>query len=624
MSEEREELEARIAAYIDGELPESEAARLEVYLANTNPAMAEQVIGMLGDKHKMQELPRSRAPEELLAHVMEKVERATLLNDVEHLAQPRRSWWQSRVTTAAAIFVLVGGFGVLVFRAVVHPDKDNKWPTVVAEGPKAAPTPVWPLEPGREIAAAPRALISPSKIGTDKDAAPESLASSAGATPDRHASFKAGSDGNKAADHIEPLPGKSAADAALKDRAAIDEIEVAKSDEVVQKQLAKNEQLVQNGPADASKEGYISADSAAKALSNLSVQGSMASTNPIVVTLVARDDNDPTRLRTVLERFMADPTAANRQATLQNRYTNNLFRGNTLTLNGILDNNGNAAAGNGNNPTGVNGNSDSTISNAVNPTSNPIGNSTAGNLTVNNSTLRDNYKIFNGTGQFDVNDGIASNGGNVSNVANGSKMKTQMQQQAGPGLNRAQNDFSSPYRVVLRQDQLQQLTSEFHVYSMSCGPQAYVITDSESRLAGVGGGGVAGSIAGKPAAELEKSGLSDTAHGKTARGVAATPAAAKAPAAPSPAPTTPAEALAGERKDNRESQQKASVTEYDALRQNAAATQPAASQFAEQQAEKSRWVDCVIKMEPRPNHLNLQQLTAPAAAPASQSQQPAK
>ncbi len=61
MNSEREELEARIAAYIDGTLPPADAARLEVFLANTDAKLAEQVIGMIGDKHRVANLPKPRA-----------------------------------------------------------------------------------------------------------------------------------------------------------------------------------------------------------------------------------------------------------------------------------------------------------------------------------------------------------------------------------------------------------------------------------------------------------------------------------------------------------------------------------------------------------------------------------
>src|SRR6476646_8661628 len=115
MSEITEDLEARIAAYIDGQLPPAEAARLEVFLANTDPRLAEQIIGMLNDRHRVRTLPKPAAPVDLAARVMEQVERATLLNDAhspDH-HEPHR-WWQTKYAIAAGLFLMIGGFSYFV------------------------------------------------------------------------------------------------------------------------------------------------------------------------------------------------------------------------------------------------------------------------------------------------------------------------------------------------------------------------------------------------------------------------------------------------------------------------------------------------------------------------------
>src|SRR5262249_50260236 len=84
----------------------------------------EKVIGMLADKHRMMNLPRERAPADLVTHVMEKIERSTLLHDVDVMSQPRRSWWQSRLATTAAAAIMIGGFGWLVVHTLVKPCND--------------------------------------------------------------------------------------------------------------------------------------------------------------------------------------------------------------------------------------------------------------------------------------------------------------------------------------------------------------------------------------------------------------------------------------------------------------------------------------------------------------------
>src|SRR4051812_30471752 len=109
-----EDLQQRIAAYLDGELPPADAARLEVFLANTDPKLADMLVGMLADKVQIRALPRPNAPTDLSSRIMESIERTTLLDDVEHFATPRRPWWQSRGAIAAGIVVLLGGFSYFV------------------------------------------------------------------------------------------------------------------------------------------------------------------------------------------------------------------------------------------------------------------------------------------------------------------------------------------------------------------------------------------------------------------------------------------------------------------------------------------------------------------------------
>jgi len=73
MSNNQEELQQRIAAYIDGELSPADAARLEVYLANTDPALADRIVGMVADKVQLRALPRPKAPADITTHIMEQI-----------------------------------------------------------------------------------------------------------------------------------------------------------------------------------------------------------------------------------------------------------------------------------------------------------------------------------------------------------------------------------------------------------------------------------------------------------------------------------------------------------------------------------------------------------------------
>src|SRR5512140_3894346 len=125
MQELPEELQQRIAAYVDGELSPAEAARLEVYLANTDPALANNVVGMLADNVQVRALPRRRAPGDLSGRIMEQIERASLLREEDPAV--RRRWWQSRAAVAAGLAVVLGGFSYFVASSVSRPPADRRW-----------------------------------------------------------------------------------------------------------------------------------------------------------------------------------------------------------------------------------------------------------------------------------------------------------------------------------------------------------------------------------------------------------------------------------------------------------------------------------------------------------------
>ncbi len=132
-----EELQQRISAYLDGQLPPAEAARLEVYLANTDPALVDLLVGMLADKVQVRALPKPTAPPDLAGRIMESVERTSLLKDVEHLSGTRRKWWQSRAAIAAGLALVLGGFSYLVVTSAVR-SRTGPWNNLETSGPQIA------------------------------------------------------------------------------------------------------------------------------------------------------------------------------------------------------------------------------------------------------------------------------------------------------------------------------------------------------------------------------------------------------------------------------------------------------------------------------------------------------
>jgi hypothetical protein len=120
MTDLPQELQERIAAYVDGELSAAEAARLEVYLANTDPGLADVVVGMLADRVAMRGLSRPPVPSDLSARVMESIERSSLMHNVEEIVAPSRPRWQSRSAIAAGLLILLGGFSYFVVTSVMR------------------------------------------------------------------------------------------------------------------------------------------------------------------------------------------------------------------------------------------------------------------------------------------------------------------------------------------------------------------------------------------------------------------------------------------------------------------------------------------------------------------------
>ncbi len=133
MIENQEELHQRIAAYLDGELPPAEASRLEVYLASTDPALADRVAGMLADRALLKGMPRPHAPADLSSRVMEQIERQTLLRQEDDRV-PAQRWWQSRAAVAAGLAIVLGGFTYFVASSVHRPPLNQGGGPVAVSG----------------------------------------------------------------------------------------------------------------------------------------------------------------------------------------------------------------------------------------------------------------------------------------------------------------------------------------------------------------------------------------------------------------------------------------------------------------------------------------------------------
>jgi len=125
MADESENIEARLAAYIDGDLPASDRADIEQYLAS-NPAHAALIAELREQRARLANLPREKAPAEIMDHLQQHLERHALLDEsADDSVALRGSWWP-QLTAVAAMLVLAAGLGLLVYQVLPGGGKAEK------------------------------------------------------------------------------------------------------------------------------------------------------------------------------------------------------------------------------------------------------------------------------------------------------------------------------------------------------------------------------------------------------------------------------------------------------------------------------------------------------------------
>ena len=114
MSESVEQIEAKLCAYIEGDLNDDERAQIEAHLA-ANPSHEQMIRHLIRQKQAILRLPRERAPADLMDEFQSQIEREVLLK-IEPRPQdaPSQMGW-ARILSAAAIFVLASGLGIVVY-----------------------------------------------------------------------------------------------------------------------------------------------------------------------------------------------------------------------------------------------------------------------------------------------------------------------------------------------------------------------------------------------------------------------------------------------------------------------------------------------------------------------------
>ncbi len=169
-----EQIEAKLCAYVDGELDAAARAEREQHLA-ANPQHRQLLAELMEQRNLLRDLPREKAPEDLFDSFQTQLERSVLLDANRPAAAGRRNRTSQMVLLAAILVLAIGLGAVIVF---VLPDKSKHHdyavipPTTApatgdfALAPAPAPTgsvlPAPTTAPGGALAEAPRDSIAKS------------------------------------------------------------------------------------------------------------------------------------------------------------------------------------------------------------------------------------------------------------------------------------------------------------------------------------------------------------------------------------------------------------------------------------------------------------------------------
>jgi len=425
MKQTSEQLEQDLLAYVDGRLCPADAARIEVYLANTDPEQSARVAGMIADRERLRALPPLRAPRDLAERIMERVERASLLGDAEHHSSiaPRR-WYHHHMAIAAGLIFVFGLFGAFIIHSVGQ--RHSTWgPNPIANG-------------GNHETGIPVAMAPATKSG---DAAlPVAFA-------DKEHTVQKGASTElvvKDGTGTQFKPGLDSSENAVAGTYNLTVLE------------ATNQ-------IDAVKANFNGAPNSAAALSYVgATRRDYVAGSPVIVVLLARDGSDYQRLRSLIANFLeTDPVTADRQVALVSRL--NAYDTNT-------DLNANAQA-----------------LGAQNLDRKQVGNFNAENNRgaagiQQQFTQRNNDDQNAYANQYQVAGPAQALAENASG-----QVRTQLQRVATEPYRNSKaaprseipvaflGDNNAPYRVLLRPEQLNQVTNQFAVHSIARGNTGYVI-----------------------------------------------------------------------------------------------------------------------------------------------------
>jgi anti-sigma factor RsiW len=116
MTQNQEQIEARLCDYVEGTLTDAERADIEKHLAS-NPQHRKLIGELLKTRDLVRKLPRAKAPQDVAETLQGQLERSVLLGSMpdELPASHLRIGFWSRFRAIAAMLILAAGLGSVVF-----------------------------------------------------------------------------------------------------------------------------------------------------------------------------------------------------------------------------------------------------------------------------------------------------------------------------------------------------------------------------------------------------------------------------------------------------------------------------------------------------------------------------
>jgi negative regulator of sigma E activity len=169
---EQENIGEQLSAYLDGELSDEQARRVEQALRD-DPRLARELADLKAARDLVRSLPPHKAPEDFAATLMDKAERLRLMAPLPGAAAKWSINWASLAT--AALVLIAVGIGVVV---TVSLTLTPSWTERVArqeQTPQAAPAPQESAKqpPGAEASPVALARDSKSSLGGAAEAVRE-------------------------------------------------------------------------------------------------------------------------------------------------------------------------------------------------------------------------------------------------------------------------------------------------------------------------------------------------------------------------------------------------------------------------------------------------------------------